>query len=944
MKMPPVDSRMLRRHSHTLNINLQQVNEENCSRHSFERRGPSNSDSGDREVVSSSSHCSRVNATASFDTLESSENKKSSSFSSSQSKSLQVVPEAEVKVKIDPALRAIELIRELSFETTSVTPSSVPEKERTFASSDFKSSTHSSSSTPSSDSEELTTLHLSTADHQVFHDEVIPSNEYDDDGAVCKPVRLHVEINDHDHDNEDIPLPPPLLLDRMSPPLPPKINRISSSYPMSPPPPIGSNNNVPCQIMNHRNRTRSTSISEMSDSYCFNEFVNVDDDDNRSYSTCSSKNEDGREGGEKEEHRSCGWTMEKKSLITIEQSVLPASAAGTLSIRSLSPRRSSSLWNRKRTSSYASDCDQSSYVSSASSSNHLLSIATPELEEEMTMSECCNQGCDKNNNNSNIHDVDDENCCRKEEIGYIMSSPQEGMDEIVGYLSPQEGKPSSSSSSSCRKNHRGQSSRTIVSDVSSYVSSASSSSDEFSIDSRVEEVEDVKGRWDDYVDIDVPDRCPNQEIGHLSLQEGKCNTYHEYDDDDDDNNIIVDSTTDPKVVPRLTSDTLREWNAICQEEYASKNDPYWYNTAKNQFIFRALSCPCKISAAANCPEREPTRMDSYPTDDNEGDVDADDDFPVEEPHMMDVISQSLFSYTNSGYSGCGGDAPSTISSHKENNNESEMDVSSDLDFDMAFIYSCSVEKSPVGTPLDGGCGGTATVDRLGKSRRSSCTYSIEKSSVGTPFEGSDRLSKSHRRSLSSGSRRLVDGKPILAVPKQPIVLTEDTPPTTWPLLKNKVPPPRSMHRRFKSDGSIFCKKQQSLLLSQMDFSFMGGPSFKNKCSNNNVNSNNGSNVHNIRHQHHRGRSLDFNKEPQIIDCSPLQSILEVLEEASKSSRSSGDHGRKHSASSSSPGANLIDFLKEHLFENLSAMQLLTLGFLLGLFVGLVIPHAIAVIL
>ena len=54
--------------------------------------------------------------------------------------------------------------------------------------------------------------------------------------------------------------------------------------------------------MNNPNWTRSTSISEMSDSYCSNEFVNVnidDDDDNRSYSTCSSKNEEEKEVGEK---------------------------------------------------------------------------------------------------------------------------------------------------------------------------------------------------------------------------------------------------------------------------------------------------------------------------------------------------------------------------------------------------------------------------------------------------------------------------------------------------------------------------------------------------------------------------------------------------------------------------------------------------------------------
>ena len=50
------------------------------------------------------------------------------------------------------------------------------------------------------------------------------------------------------------------------------------------------------------------------------------------------------------------------------------------------------------------------------------------------------------------------------------------------------------------------------------------------------------------------------------------------------------------------------------EEYASSNNkPYWHNNiAKNQFIFRALSCPYKISAVATSLEHERTCMDAYP--------------------------------------------------------------------------------------------------------------------------------------------------------------------------------------------------------------------------------------------------------------------------------------------------------------------------------------------
>ncbi|KAL3770877.1 hypothetical protein ACHAW5_003965 [Stephanodiscus triporus] len=115
----------------------------------------------------------------------------------------------------------------------------------------------------------------------------------------------------------------------MSLPLPPKITRLNFLEVTL----------LPNQVSHNRNRTRSTSVSEMSESFV-NEFVDTGDD----ASFCSS----GHEVNE---------AIEEKSLITID--------SYTPSALNLAPRTPKSLWSRARSSTFASD--QSSYVSPCSS-------------------------------------------------------------------------------------------------------------------------------------------------------------------------------------------------------------------------------------------------------------------------------------------------------------------------------------------------------------------------------------------------------------------------------------------------------------------------------------------------------------------------------------------------------------------------------------------------
>jgi len=627
--------------------------ETNRSINTPEGRGPIS------DRVESGSHCSRVHdIRSSFDSMD-----------SACSKSNQVhherkggAPESK-KHQDDDVLRAVELIRELSFDISAPqrTPASYPKK---------------------------TPCTLSSAD-QITQPVETTVNEDAASTRVDEPIVPQLK---EESEAPDSPVEP-----RASIPLPPKINRIASIP------------EFPSHVVPNRNRARSTSISEMSDSY-FNEFVNghgEDDASSKTSSTCTSNNDE----------LSAGINNKKKSLITIENNV------------NIKPR---ALWSQGRAS-------------------------------------------------------------------------------------------------------------TIASDQSSYISSASSSFDHLSIDESQAQVEDEV----DQSDIDVEDKCLNQETGHLSLQEGKCNIHI----DESSAELIIDPGVSR---PQLNAATLREWNAICEQEDSK------IGVTKNQFIFRVLSCPNKMNVAAS-PNREGICRDPENTNDES----------VEEPHLMattlsQIISVSQFSYTNTYEA-------STLSSKKNDADE----VTSDLDFDMEFIYSA------------------------------------DKSSVSTPLESAGKRNPGHRKSFSfsSGSRR---GKPF-AVSKAVVHAENVTPP---PLTNKSAPKPGSKsapklrHRRFKSDGSIFCKKQRASL-SQFEFNVSDKPSFKSKLKN---------------RRHHRVKSLGSFKDPQSIDCSSLQCIIEDFEEASKSS---------NSADSSS--VVLVDFLRKHL-EKMSATRVLELGFLFGLFVGLLIPY------
>jgi len=551
-------------------------------------------------------------------------------------------PQAAVGIfDLDPTLRAMELIRELSFEPP-----------RTPCSSGSRGSKMTSTSR-----EKLASS----------------SNE----AAQCVDAEEPIEALS--------PHAPPT-----SPLLPPRINRLGSLDYMS------AVDVMPQQIMHNRNRARSTSISEMSESY----LVGLDDSSSKnseSHSICSSKNDEVE-------------ANEKKSLITIENNTPEAQAPFLI------PRPVSLFsQNRMRSASVASG--QSSYVSSSSSDD---------LSTE--------------NDDESYH--------------------------------------------------------------------------EYSFEEEIE--------CQDYSVVNrLGDPSPNQETGHLSLQDGKCNAGDGGKDFSDQN------------VRQLTESCLREWDMMCEEELSKKG-------VRN--ISKALSCPYKISS----PERGGSFI-----------MEQDDDDSAEAPHLLasplpptGAISPSLFSYTNS--------ARSTISSHNEPNSE--------LAFDIDFIHSYSMEKSSVS---------------------------------GTPLDCVDHLNKCHRRSRSSGSRK---GK--LAYLPKAVLSQED--------VRLKKPCIAHNHRRFKSDGSIFCNRFgiPNPSLSQVNLNFTEAQSSKSKHSN----------------RHQRGKSLDSFTGSQFFDCSPLQCILE---EASKSSHSNDDF----------PVLGLVDFLKQYL-ESLGPARVLELGFVLGVFVGWIISFVL----
>ena len=139
---------------------------------------------------------------------------------------------------------------------------------------------------------------------------------YGDGSARDETILLYNE------ENRILPAP-------VSPPLPPKITRLN----------VLEITLLPNQVTHSRNHTRSTSVSEISESF-INELVDTRDD----VSFCSSS-------------RKVNVAVEEKSLITIDN-YAPSGL-------NLAPRPPSSLWSRARSSTFASD--QSSYVSPCSS-------------------------------------------------------------------------------------------------------------------------------------------------------------------------------------------------------------------------------------------------------------------------------------------------------------------------------------------------------------------------------------------------------------------------------------------------------------------------------------------------------------------------------------------------------------------------------------------------
>lgn len=623
------------------------------------------------------------------------------SDASSKNNSFDILAQKHLRQDVN-TLDAIELIRELSFFDTS----SVPQRTKT-----------SSSLTAA---EELST-HCRTPALEETHE--VSMDDEDDLLAIdAQDAPVHVM--------EGAVLPP---LPPTSPPLPPKISRLGISH---------MPDAVPSQILHNRNRTRSTSISEMSGSY-FNEFV-LGDEDNESTSSGLSHS-----------------TSSREAIIVLDNEYLSSSLSHSTS--SSKPKEG----------------------------EHIM-----DLKKEALIT-----------------------------IDNVPSTPNQIHRPVPLWMNRTR-------------------TSTIGSEQSSYFSSSSSSSDEFSISSE-EDDEHVGHHENNMVAVAHLDEDPlfHHVTGHLSLQEGKCNAF------------CCDTSAEPSVEqPRLNSETLQRWTTLCEDQQLRKG------IAKNQLIFRALSCPYNMNAAV-LPHR--SCVSNNEEEHQEELNDQEESVVVEEgPHLMagisQVISQSLFSYTYTN--SC---AASTISSHNGNNHVDEV---SDLDFDIGFILSYSIEKG---------------------------------SSVGTPLENCidpQLNTKSHRRSRSSCSR----------LGKLPVLHNHDD----AGLLNKTFPAPRH-HRRFKSDGSIFCNKKQASILAQVvDFSLSEEPSFKNK----------------FVKRHHRGKSLGSFKEQEIFDCSPLQCILE---EASKSSCSANDN------------VDLVSFVKEQL-DNMNSTSVLKLGLVLGLLVGVLFSHALNV--
>lgn len=626
-----------------------------------EMRGP---DSDQVLSRSSSSHV-RVSSDDTFNSPGNAMPQKQGHFAGSEGEKHQA--DTVDILDLDPTLRAMELIRELSFEPPRAGSSYC--SRRTPTPSLVKTSASRGSKKTSSSHEKLASS----------------SNEGSQYGGTAREEPVEVEVEEYE-------LPPPAP--PTSPPLPPRINRLGSLDHMS------AGDVMPQQIMHNRNRARSTSISEMSESY----LMGLDDSSSKnseSHSICSSKNDEDE-------------ANEKKSLITIENNTTETRAPVLLP-------RPVTLFTRNRSRSASIASGQSSYVSSSSSDD----LSTESGDE------------------SDRYSFEEETECQ-----------------------------------------------------------------DYSVVKR------------------LGDPSPNQETGHLSLQDGKCNAGDSGKEFSDQN------------VRQLNSDTLREWDMMCEEELSKKG-------IQNQFISRALSCPYKIAS----PERGGSFI-----------MEQDEDESAEEPHLLasplppnGAISPSLFSYTNS--------ARSTISSHKDPD-----EINSELAFDIDFIHSYSMEKSSVS---------------------------------GTPLDCVEQLNKCHRRCRSSGSRL---GKPA-CLPKA--VLSQEGGRLNKPCLSQK-------HRRFKSDGSIFCNRLgiPNPSLSQVNLNLTEAQSFKSKYSD----------------RHQRGKSLDSFTGSQFFDCSPLQCILE---EASKGSHS--DDGF--------PILGLVDFLKQYL-ESLGPARVLELGFVLGLFVGWVISFVL----
>jgi hypothetical protein len=289
---------------------------------------------------------------------------------------------------------------------------------------------------------------------------------------------------------------------------------------------------------------------------------------------------------------------------------------------------------------------------------------------------------------------------------------------------------------------------TMTSDLSSYLSPSSSSSsscpsddDDASEEDSTSSYEEDHQRLNDppgFYEANFRSQPWHREDGYLSLPE--CTGPYAPTCEHSANYGVTTRH-------RLSSEALREWNRLCEEEEYPE-----VTGTKHQHIWRALSCPDIQAMTYHCDKVEVVKAEDHVDDvvpthlmaKSEDEEDALNrgeravspgavphllaDGALENLPMSHAPSRSIFSYTNS-YS------PSTITSGISN-----VDEISHLDFDITFIYPREIEIIHNPELAD-----ISDVPKKGKHRRSRSSMGLTKPlNAKKTFAGTKRRHRRHK--------------------------------------------------------------------------------------------------------------------------------------------------------------------------------------------------------